>query len=373
MRTTFFFLLLICFNLFAQTQKEFPKSKIPFNPEEYVCYKTNEPIKIDGKFDEKAWQNAEWTNYFVDIEGDLKPNPYFKTRTKMLWDDEYFYFAAQLEEPNIWANLTERDAVIFYDNDFEIFIDPDGDTHKYYEFEINAFNTQWDLLITKPYRDGENVALNGWDIAGLKTAIGIKGTINDPSDKDEYWTVEVAYPWAALKEMTSMKSPPNDGDQWRVNFSRVEWETEIIDGKYVKKVNPQTGKSLPENNWVWSPQGIIQMHAPETWGFVQFSNNLVGTSAKVKFNYNEKEDAKWVLRQIYYAQQDYLLKTGKFTNDLSELKIKFEKNPKDYLMPPIINTTVTQFEAILKSKDGESALVIYQDGLTKELNFNKEK
>ena len=63
----------------------------------------------------------------------------------MLWDDEYFYFAAELIEDQIWATLTERDSVIFYDNDFEIFIDPDGDSHQYYEFEINALNTVWDL------------------------------------------------------------------------------------------------------------------------------------------------------------------------------------------------------------------------------------
>ncbi|MCB0744381.1 MAG: carbohydrate-binding family 9-like protein, partial [Ignavibacteriae bacterium] len=121
----FILFILIIGNLFAQIHKEYPKSKIPFNPERYLCYKTGEPIKIDGKFDEDSWQKAEWTNKFVDIEGDLKPNPYYNTQVKMLWDDENFYFAAKLYEPHIWANLTERDAVIFYDNDFEIFTDPD--------------------------------------------------------------------------------------------------------------------------------------------------------------------------------------------------------------------------------------------------------
>ena len=210
--------------------------------------------------------------------------------------------------------------MIFYDNDFEIFIDPDGDTHKYYEFEINAFNTQWDLLITKPYRDDDNVALNGWDIAGLKTASGIKGTINDPSDKDEFWTVEVAYPWKALSEMTSMSSPPENGDQWRVNFSRVQWETEVINGNYKKKINPKTGKSFPENNWVWSPQGFINMHAPETWGFVQFSSKPVGTE-KTDFIFDEIENAKWELRRIYYAEQDYRIENNSYNDDIELLGI----------------------------------------------------
>ena len=50
--------------------------------------------------------------------------------------------------------LTEHDSVIFQDNDFEVFIDPDGDNHNYYEIEINALNTEWDLRLPKPYRDG---------------------------------------------------------------------------------------------------------------------------------------------------------------------------------------------------------------------------
>jgi hypothetical protein len=64
----------------------------------------------------------------VDIQGvdDLRPR--FRTRVKMLWDDDYFYVAAELEEPDIWGTLKERDSVIFHDNDFELFIDPDGDT-----------------------------------------------------------------------------------------------------------------------------------------------------------------------------------------------------------------------------------------------------
>lgn len=364
-------ILIMATTICCQTPKEVPQSKIPFNPENYICYKAEEPIIIDGKIDESSWNKAEWTKKFVDIEGNLKPNPYYDTQVKMLWDDEYFYFAAKLEEPHIWAKLTERDAVIFYDNDFEIFIDPDGDSHKYYEFEINAFNTQWDLIIAKPYRDEDNVALNGWDINGLQTAIGIKGTLNDPSDKDEYWTVEVAYPWKALAEFANVPSPPKNDDQWRVNFSRVQWETEVIKGKYEKKINPKTGKHYPENNWVWSPQGIINLHAPETWGFVQFSNLRVGTE-KTEYKHNSVEDAKWQMRKVYYAQQNYRINNGTYTNNFDNLDLK-NKVLELYIWPPKVKTTSTQFEAILSSKDGKSEIIIYQDGLIKERNYNDEE
>src|ERR1051325_425118 len=234
------------------------------HPRGYVCYRVTSPIVIDGKLDDAAWRTVGWTSDFVDIEGDAKPIPTYRTRVKMLWDDQYLYIGAELEETHVWATLTEHDSVIFQDPDFEIFIDPDGDNHQYYEIEINALNTEWDLRLVKPYRDG-GPALNEWEIPAFRSAIHVNGTLNNPSDKDKGWSVEFAIPWKVLTEFANRPAPPKHGDQWRVNFSRVEWDVEIKDGKYVKIPN------RPEHNWVWSPQGAIDMHRPERWGYVQFS------------------------------------------------------------------------------------------------------
>lgn len=176
-----------------------PEPNIVFEPKHYICHRTAEPLQLDGRLDKPFWANAPWTDDFVDIEGDLKPRPFKRTRVKMLWDDEYLYFGAEMEEDQIWATLTERDSVIFYDNDFEIFIDPDGDTHNYYEFEMNAFNTIWDLLLPKPYRDG-GPPINSWDIRGIRTAVHIDGEVNNPNADNKGWSIEVAMPWSALKE-----------------------------------------------------------------------------------------------------------------------------------------------------------------------------
>ena len=165
------------------------------SPRGYVCGRAAAALEIDGKLDEAAWQSAKWTEEFVDIEGDKKPKPRLATRAKMLWDDRYFYIAAELKEPHVWATLTEHDAVIFQDNDFELFVDPDGDNHQYFEFEINALNTGWDLYLPKPYKDGGS-ADNGWEIAGLKKAVHIDGTLNNPGDTDRGWSVELAIPWS---------------------------------------------------------------------------------------------------------------------------------------------------------------------------------
>jgi hypothetical protein len=148
--TTALVCVLVCVLVFSAlfAQKMTPDLEaLPFAPRRYVSYRAASPINIDGKLDEPAWVSAAWTDAFVDIEGDSHGRPRFLTRAKMLWDDEYFYVAAEMEEPDLWGTLRERDSVIFHDNDFEIFIDPDGDTHAYYELEVNALGTPWDLLL----------------------------------------------------------------------------------------------------------------------------------------------------------------------------------------------------------------------------------
>ena len=64
--------------------------------------------------------------------------PRFSTRQKIRWDSEFLYIGAELEEPQVWANNTEHQSVIFSDNDYEIFISPDGTNHFYKEYEMNA-------------------------------------------------------------------------------------------------------------------------------------------------------------------------------------------------------------------------------------------
>jgi hypothetical protein len=232
-------------------------------PLRYQCPRARKAIVIDGKLDDAAWVQAPYTPFFIDIEGDRKPKPRFATRAKMAWDDQYFYIAAELEEPHLWAVYREHDTVIFHQHDFEVFLDPDGDGLNYFEFEMNVLNTTWDLFLSKPYKDGGK-ADNGWEIPGLKTAVHATGTINDPRDTDKGWTLEIAFPWSAFNRGPRPARKPAPGDTWRVNFSRVEWQLRN-DGKRYEKI-----QATPEDNWVWSPQGVINMHVPEHWGYVQF-------------------------------------------------------------------------------------------------------
>lgn len=258
----------------------------------YTTYKATQLLQIDGLALEQDWEAAPWSEPFVDIEGHKVPK--YKTRMKMLWDTDHLYVYAQLEEPHIWGDLKQRDTVIFYNNDFEIFIDPDGDTHNYIEFEVNVLNTVWDLFLTAPYRNNPKV-LNQFNLQGLQSAVHVEGTLNNPLDQDRFWAVEVAIPWKALQEASSGRVPPV-GEFWRMGFSRVHWDYELQGQKYSRKRNAK-GTYLPEYNWVWSAQGVINMHEPEKWGYVYFSENT--PMNKTEFEIPKQEALKWFMYEQY--------------------------------------------------------------------------
>jgi len=338
-----------CFSLVAcaQTSKK-------ITPETYVALQTDETITIDGDAEEMSWSKVEWTNAFIDIEGVKEPT--HKTQVKMMWDQQYFYILAQMEEPHVWADITERDAVVFYNNDFEVFIDPDGDTHNYYELEINALNTVWDLFITKPYREG-NVVLNDWTLTGLKSAVKVHGTINNATDRDKGWTLEMAIPWAAYKKSYYEKNVPKD-DFWRVNFSRVNWDFELIEGKYARKKDSE-GNYLHEYNWVWSPTGVINMHEPEKWGYVYFSTKMAGDVDT--FTIPQDEKIKWELYSLLRAQKAYHSKHKKYATSIDSLVSKQVIVDHKTLFPTIENHS-TGWNITVKSPFSHKTLIIKEDG-----------
>ena len=260
------------------------------DPRTYVCYRTEGALKIDGKLDEASWEKAKFTEDFEDISGKGFATPKYKTNAKMLWDDNYLYVGAVLEEPNIVANLTQRDTIIYYDNDFEVFIDPDSDGHNYFEIEVNARNVLFDLILDKPYRVGGDFLLQ-WDCPGIQSAIHCEGTLNNPKDTDKFWSVEMAIPREAIT--LSFNNLLKAGNTWRINFSRVQW---------LKK---------PEENWVWNATGRIDMHMPDRWGYMLLSDKVVGTG-EVEMAYPHDRAIYKLMWSIFYAQQDSWGKNGKY-------------------------------------------------------------
>ncbi len=236
-------------------------------PPMYACARAVRAINVDGALDDVAWKSAPWTEEFVDIVGSHgKQPPALRTRAKLLWDEANLYVAAELTDPRVAATIRQRDEQLFREQAFEVFIDPGGEGKDYLELQINPLNTACDLSMDKPYRDKgtANVAFN---LAGLRSAVRVKGTVNEPSDVDEGWTVELAIPWVALKALSAdTVAPPGGAERWRVNLARMRASEPAQDA----------GGKVRRDMSVWAAQGAVNMHLPERWGQVEFA----GVSAK---------------------------------------------------------------------------------------------
>ncbi len=305
-------------------------------PRHYSIIKTADKIQIDGRDNEAAWEKAPWTELFTDIEANKENVFPYTTRCKMLWDDEFLYIFAKIEEPHISATMTMQDQPVFHDNAFEIFIDTHGDLHNYFELQINANSAVWDLFMTKPYRSG-GVAVSGWESKGLKKGIYIDGTINNPADTDRFWSVELAIP---LKSLNNAKA--SVGTIWRMNLSRVQWDMDINNGIYEKKKD-SAGKPGKAHYTVWSPQGIVNLHYPERWGYVRFINE---GEPRQDFLDTETEKLKLILWKYFYLQQEFKNKYGKYAKDHQQIKEVFS----DLSLPdiPELKMTGTEFQFIIQ-------------------------
>jgi hypothetical protein len=257
----------------------------------YTAYRASAPLRIDGRLDEPDWRRAPKSGPFVDIVTG-KP-AWFDTRVSILWDDQCLYFGFQAEETDVWATLTERDSKIYRDNDLEVFI---AGRDAYYEFEINALNTIYEVFWIwqdmyypgSPYNVPEwqtagrkVLPLSGvgghvhprgtrngfldWDFPGLRHAVHVDGTLNQRDDRDRGWSTELAFPWAGLKWLADGRAlPPRDGDVWRIDCSRFQ------------HIGPKGGRLKRAAGWTWNRHGHYDSHIPETFTYVQFSARIVG-------------------------------------------------------------------------------------------------
>ena len=306
---------------------------IAIDPPVYYAPRAIGPLIPDGDLDKEFWAGVPFTAPFTDISGPDFPVPRFLTRVKICWDEQFLYIGARLDGDEIWANITENDSVMYYDNDFEVFLDPSSSTHNYMELEMNALNTRWDLLLTQPYRDGGR-SVTGWDMKGLETAVCVDGTVNDPKAGSRSWSAEIKIPFRSLMETYSReenppalercypcRTAPKTGEFWRMNFSRVQWTVEK--GEQYRKATDPEGRWLPEDNWVWAPTGLIDIHCPEFWGFVFF------TEQGERYDIPLDERRKLELRVLYYAEYAYRRAHGCFTRDLKALGCRLPDYPVD--------------------------------------------
>jgi len=174
--------------------------------------KTSTPPKIDGLLDDPAWQGATPLTLVDSMDG--KPTQ-LRTTARLTWDDEALYVAFDCEDPDVWGTFKNRDDPLYTQEVVEIFIDADADGKTYDEIEVSPHNVVFDAYFPAR-RQGMDTS---WD-SGLQSAVKVNGTIDDASDRDKGWTVEMRIPFSRLHSVPHV--PPRPGGRWRFNLYRLD-------------------------------------------------------------------------------------------------------------------------------------------------------
>jgi len=214
-----------------------PGKPAQVEPRLFKCHRAIGPITIDGKLDEPAWRAAAIIDDFRIPRTGVRPKGL--TAVRLLWDDEYLYMGAVMEDYDIYATHKEHDSQTWDDDVIELFLKPRDDKNPYYEFQVNPLGTTIDLLIGRRGA-GTFDRWRTWE-SGMKAAVRMRGTLNDWTDKDAGWSAEIAIP---LKALGSAGPKPQLGDRWRFAVCRYDYSVYVQDG-------PELTSSalLPELNY----------------------------------------------------------------------------------------------------------------------------
>jgi hypothetical protein len=215
----------------------------------YTIFRTPDPIAIDGALDEPVWSRIKPVGAFMLHDGS-KPAE-FQTEAKLCWDDQYLYVAFSCIDTDIWGTYTKRDDPTYDEEVVEIFLNPTGNAIDYYELEVSPRNTIWDGKVHNPNNDPETSTYDDkWNCEGLLTAVQVDGTLDDRTDVDKGWTVEMAIPFAAIAQT------PKDRERWRANLFRID-----------------RGKTDEFSCWspTQNPGQIPAFHIPRRFGHLVFS------------------------------------------------------------------------------------------------------
>jgi hypothetical protein len=180
---------------------------------EYVVHRARGPIQIDGVLAEASWDRAERAGPFVrSLDG---KSASASTEARLLWDDEDLYVAFLSEDANVSGAFFKDDEKLYTSNVVEIFLNPSRDSSHYDEIEVAPTNALFDASFSGGPRQGMDLS---WS-SRARHAVHVDGTLNDASDVDRGWTVELAIPFAALTGMS--KPRPERGDTWKFNLYRL--------------------------------------------------------------------------------------------------------------------------------------------------------
>jgi hypothetical protein len=213
----------------------------------YEVSRVAQPIKVDGKLNDAAWAKTPTVGDFVlNLDGSRSPQ---KTEARVLYDDQFLYFAFRSADDNIWATMKRRDEHLWEEEVVEVFLQADPQQTSYLELEVNPLGTMTDIYLLDVRKQ---LHFESWNSEKLKWAVRVDGTV-DGKNGDREWTCEIALPLEDV--VTAPHLPPQAGDRWRMNLYRVE-------------ARPTPALIA------WSPTFKDDFHLPAMFGELVFTNRL---------------------------------------------------------------------------------------------------
>jgi hypothetical protein len=209
------------------------------------------PLTLDGRWDKPFWADVRATTPFVRHDGWFAAQA---TVAKLCWDDTFLYLAYRCVDDDIWGTYRQRDDPIYNEDVVEAFIDPAGTGRRYFELEVSPHNVVFDCVNVNT---GDSAATVDYDPAwdcDFRSAVQVRGTLDDLSVRDEEWTVEIAVPWTGLER----EGPPLVGEWWRLNLYRIDHD--------------RRGERGSDEYQCWSPTLTAEpdYNVPSRFGIVAF-------------------------------------------------------------------------------------------------------
>lgn len=212
----------------------------------YEVRRAAAPIAVDGKLDDAAWQKAAppvTLQFLWDDQTGAKQ----KTFVQLLRGERALYVAFRADDADINARFEKRDDPTFLDDALEIFVNPAPEQSVlYYGFEINARGVLYDYL-----NYASRTLFKRFDATGVEIGVDVAGTLNDRSDVDRGFTLELAIPWENFERLSH---PPEAGTVWRANINR--WDGVAPDRRMSIWSDPKNDESWP--------------HVPQRFGELAF-------------------------------------------------------------------------------------------------------
>jgi hypothetical protein len=238
--------------------------------------------------DAEPWKSASWSPRFVDMASG-RPALY-DSRASAVATRSGLRVVWWSEDPYPSATQTERDSIVFADNDVELFLDFGWG---YYEFEINAFGTVYEVMhvwrdtfADSPFAEdpsfsllepavftfggdydrrpasfwhgthprGVRIVNTAYDFPGLLTAVHVEGVLNDDAVTSRGWSAELLLPWAELTRLSGGAITAKGG-----------WSVPAFIGRFQ---HLPIGNASHTAAWCLRSHGVMDTHQPEQFALL---------------------------------------------------------------------------------------------------------